>query len=166
MFRIRHELKLSFETPLRVAVSVVEPLAPTGVVAVVRASFGGGLVCISKGPNMAYVLPDGMQCHVAISYVDAEGNPAQVDGAIHWESSNTECADVFVASDAETTTATIRAKTLGTTQISARADADLGDGVKEIVTTMDIEVVAGEAVAGSISPTGAPEPIPVVDHRT
>jgi hypothetical protein len=41
---------------------------------------------------------------------------------------------------------------------TATADADLGEGVSEIVCTMDVEVVAGTAVVGTITPTGEPQP--------
>ena len=39
----------------------------------------------------------------------------------------------------------------GPVQFKATFDADLGDGVKELVALADLEVVAGEAVAGTIS---------------
>jgi hypothetical protein len=48
---------------------------------------------------------------------------------------------------------------LGTAQVVATADVDLGAGVQSLITTMDITVVAGQAVAGTISPTGPAEPI-------
>ena len=48
---------------------------------------------------------------------------------------------------------------LGRTQVSAKADADLGEGVRELLTICDIMIVAGEAVAGSIQPAGEQEPI-------
>jgi hypothetical protein len=40
-------------------------------------------------------------------------------------------------------------------QITATADADLGAGVRNLVTVCDITIVAGEAVAGTIAPIGA-----------
>jgi hypothetical protein len=165
MLRIhhRHDINLRFVTPLKLVVFDPEhpqPPEPPGPVALVTARLDGGFAFTAKGPTMAYVLPDGMQTKLSISYVDAEGNPASVDGAIHWESANPNIVDVFTDSDDDTTHATVQAKTLGTTQVVARADADLGDGTREIITTLDVEVVAGEAVAGTITPTGAPEPIP------
>jgi len=48
----------------------------------------------------------------------------------------------------------------GQIQITATADADLGAGVRNLVTVCDIQIVAGEAVAGTISPVGAPTPKP------
>jgi hypothetical protein len=31
--------------------------------------------------------------------------------------------------------------------------------VRELITTMDVEIVAGEAIAGTITPVGEPQPI-------
>jgi hypothetical protein len=159
---IKHDLQLSFATPLRVQL-VEPPPEPSGSV-YVTTELDGGFTMTAKGQHMAYVLPDGKQVGVTISYTDAEGHPTNVDGAVHWESSNPNVVDVFTATDGATS-ATVRAKDLGTCQVVARADADMGDGVREIITTFDVEVVAGEAVAGTIAPTGEPQDIPVVDHR-
>jgi len=113
----------------------------------------------ARGEDMAYTLPDGNQVRVKISYVDNQGNPAKVDGDVSWESSDTTIATVNA--DVDTKNAVVSATgTIGQMQIVARADADLGEGIRELITTMDVEVVAGEAVAGTIEPVGASEPIP------
>ena len=49
---------------------------------------------------------------------------------------------------------------IGQVQVTATADADLGAGVRNIVTPLDIVVVAGEAMSGAITPVGPAEPIP------
>jgi hypothetical protein len=43
--------------------------------------------------------------------------------------------------------------------VSASADVDLGTGVKQLVTTADIGLVAGEAVSGTIQPVGDAVPV-------
>ena len=43
---------------------------------------------------------------------------------------------------------------IGDCQISCKADADMGEGVRELVTLLDVTVVGGEAVAGTITPVG------------
>jgi hypothetical protein len=48
---------------------------------------------------------------------------------------------------------------LGQAQVTATADADLGSGARNIMTVADIQVVSGEAVAGTIQPVGEAEPI-------
>jgi len=108
---------------------------------------------------MAYSLPAGMQVQVQVSYVDANGNPATVDGLVSWGAS--DAATVAVVVDAsDSTLATVQAiGGLGQAQVTATADADLGAGTKPLVTLMDVTVVAGEAVAGTISPVGEPSDI-------
>jgi hypothetical protein len=109
-----------------------------------------------KEDHMAYNLPDGKKVTVQVAYVDAKGNPAKVDGDVAWSSSGNGIA--MVTADAtDTTKAVIQSSSLGQAQITAKADADLGAGVRELLTMFDVEVVAGEAVAGTIAPVGPPE---------
>ena len=121
----------------------------------------GAFTITARGQDMAYTLPDGFQVRVKISYVDAQGNPAFVDGDIEWASSDINIAtvEVDVDDDSEAVVSAAVGGTIGQVQITARADADLGTGVRELITTMDVEVVAGEAVAGTIAPLGSAEPI-------
>lgn len=108
---------------------------------------------------MAYTLPNGFEVAVQVTYIDKSGNPATVDGNVTWASSDETIAIVDVGTD--TTTSTVASVgTLGTAQITATADADLGEGTRNLITTFDVTVVAGEAVAGTIAPTGAATPIP------
>src|SRR5215471_12416418 len=131
--------------------------APSAVCRI-RSTYGM-FTTYSEGWRMAYVLPDGMQVAVEVTYVDADGNPAVVDGVVGWISSNDAIATVTSTGPTAATIAATKGGTLGTAQITASADADLGSGSKELLTTFDVNVVAGEAVAGTISPTGAPTPI-------
>jgi hypothetical protein len=109
---------------------------------------------------MAYTLPVGKQVEVQVSYVDAAGNPAAVDGLVAWDSSDQSVVDVLV-DDNDSTLATVRAEGgVGNCQVTATADADLGAGTRSLVTTMDVTCVAGEAVAGTIAPVGEPVDIP------
>ena len=71
---------------------------------------------------------------------------------------NPEIADIEVDPD-DGTICKVIPRGLGRTQVSAKADADLGEGVRELLTVCDIMIVAGEAVAGSIQPAGEQEPI-------
>ena len=48
---------------------------------------------------------------------------------------------------------------IGQVQVTATADVKLGPEVKNLVTPCDIEIVAGEAVAGTIQPIGDQQPI-------
>jgi hypothetical protein len=112
----------------------------------------------AKGNHMAYTLPNTHEVQVQVAYVDAKGNPATIDGDVTWGSSDNNIATVTV--DADTTRCKVTpAANIGNVQITATADADLGEGTRELITTMDVTVVAGEAVAGTITPAGAPTPI-------
>ena len=108
---------------------------------------------------MAYKLPNDHAIQLKVSYVDAKGNPAPVDGDVAWASSDETIARVTVGDDT-TACMVYPGDQIGQAQISATADADLGEGVVELITTGTIEVVAGQAVAGTIEPVGDPIPIP------
>src|SRR5215831_20038369 len=117
----------------------------------------GAFTITARGEGMAYTLASGMQVHLKVSYVDAAGNPAAVDGPVQWSSSDTTVASVSAESD---TTALVKTVgPVGQVQISATADVDLGAGVKELITPMDLTVAAGEAVAGTVEPVGPAEPV-------
>jgi len=112
------------------------------------------------GEDMAYTLGSRMQVEVKVSYVDAAGNEAQVDGPVQWSSSNPAVVEVAV-DPGDSMVAMVRAVgPVGNVQVIAAADADLGEGTRNLVTPMDVTVVAGEAVTGTISPAGPAEPIP------
>jgi hypothetical protein len=120
----------------------------------------------AKGDSMAYTLPADKDVRVRVSYFDASGNPAAVDGEVMWDSSNEQIVKV-VADTADTTQAIVSpgGGVLGTAQVSATADADLDEGLREVVCTMDVTIVAGEAVIGRIEPVGEPGEIPHAEPR-
>jgi hypothetical protein len=113
---------------------------------------------------MAYTLPADKTVKLQIAYFDGAGNPATIDGAVAWESSNPLIADVqslpVQQGAAGSVVQLVPGEDIGNCQISARADADLGTGVRELVTLLDVTVVGGEAVTGTITPVGEPEPKP------
>jgi len=113
----------------------------------------------ARGNQMAYSLPADHFVKVQVSYVDADGNPAAVD-AIAWSSSPPEIISALVDSTDPSICSVTPVGPAGNAQVTATADADLGTGVTALVTIMDITVVAGQAVSGTITPVGPPEPIP------
>ena len=96
-----------------------------------------------------FTLPDDKVANGAITYVDAKGNPAKVDGVPAWSSSDD--AVIAVAQAADGMSAVITPMGLGTAQVRIEADADLGSGVVSLVTLGDVEVIAGTAVAGVLT---------------
>lgn len=117
------------------------------------------MILTARGDNMAYKLPNDHTVKVKVSYVDAKGNPAAVDGDVTWDSSNDAIISVMEEGSDTTQVQLIPGPTLGQAQVSATVDADLGEGIKELITIMNVEVVAGSAVTGTIEPVAAPEPI-------
>lgn len=118
-----------------------------------------GFTITAKGQGMAYKLPNDKLIRVKVAYVDSHGNAATVDGDPTWESSDENIVTIEVDPEDAMQAKITPVGQAGQAQISVTADADLGNGIKEIITTADIDVVAGEAVAGTISPVGEPEPI-------
>jgi hypothetical protein len=118
-----------------------------------------GFIIRIEGDHVMYVLPVDHQVTMEVSYVDASGNPVKVDGAVAWVSSDPAIAGVVVDAEDSAICSVVPNGPVGQVQITATADADLGAGVRSLVTVADIEVVAGEAVAGTIQPLGEAQPI-------
>ncbi len=114
---------------------------------------------------MPFLLTTDQKTNVSFSVSDRYGNPATIDGAPRWESSDPGVA--FVAPSEDGLSADIvTAGRLGPCQITVRCDADLGDGIRELPGVLDVDVVGGEAVMialtpGPATPKDADEPAPV-----
>jgi hypothetical protein len=120
----------------------------------------------AESEHIMYTLPVDHTVLMQVSYTDAKGNPATIDGDVTWESSDANIVTVEVDTADSSICRAIPVGTVGQVQITASCDADLGAGVRELITTCDIETVGGEAVAGSIQPVGEPEPLaPHVEHH-
>jgi hypothetical protein len=117
----------------------------------------GGVVITAKGTHMAYTLPIDKLIVVQVGYTDAKGNKAIVD-SVTWSSSNGLVLTTQDAGDQTICTLTPQGE-VGSCQVTADADADLGEGVRHLLTLFDITLVGGEAVAGTIVVTADPQPI-------
>ncbi len=105
-------------------------------------------------------LTNTQQCPIAVSGVDKKGNPAELDSVI-FTSSDPSVATVEPdpSDPGNQNKALVKAVAAGTAQINVTADADLGDGTTELTGTLDLTVVAGQAVGFEIK-TGTPEEQP------
>lgn len=101
------------------------------------------------------VLTDVQKVSLSISPVSAAGNPASIDGVPTWSTSDDTVLTLEVAEDGLSAVAFTTGK-LGTAQVSVVADADLGEGVKELTGVLDVEVKASEAVSLELN-AGTPE---------
>jgi hypothetical protein len=157
-----HRLEIAFVNPLQIKVEAQIAIgAPTGK-QFLAITLGNFVVKI-EGAYVMYTLPIGMAVKMQVSYVDAAGNPAAVD-AVSWASSNDAVLKVLTDASDNTICVVHPVGALGQVQVVATADVDLGDGVRELMTVADINIVAGEAVAGTISPVGEPSPIEPTQH--
>ena len=103
-----------------------------------------------RSADMALILTDVQKVTLSVSFVDAKGNPATVDGAPVWSVSDANVLSVTAAADGLSADV-LTVGPLGTAQVSVTADADLGEGVKSLVGTLDVQVVGSEAVAIAIT---------------
>jgi hypothetical protein len=151
-------VEIVFTNPLKLMEVVEQPLGHTSITVQFEQ-----FTITAKGDIM-YTLPVDHRVLMQVAYTDAKGNPATIDGDVTWESSDASIIAVDVDPTDSTICAAVPVGTIGQAQITATCDADLGDGVRELITLCDIEVVGGEAVTGSIQPLGEPAPIGQVDH--
>lgn len=94
---------------------------------------------------------------LTIEIKDKFGNAAQVDGAPAWSLTDPALGALVV--DASGMSAEFTpAGTVGTLQVQVSADADLGEGVKTILGSLDLELLSGEAVTVAIA-AGTPSDV-------
>lgn len=157
----------------RVRINVDPPPDPQACVLVkLTARLDRFITSHTGATRIMYTLPADKQVLLQVEYVDKNDNPASVDGAVEWSSSDEEIAKVnpfTVAPHAGAAPSNVPLNgvvmlvpgtKLGTCQITVKADADLGEGVRELVTLLDVNVVGGEAVKGTITPAGEQVAVP------
>jgi hypothetical protein len=88
------------------------------------------------------------KCNVSIQPVDVKGNPAAVDGGPLWSVSADGVVTLSPAADG--LSCVISGLAPGSVQVNVTADADLGEGVRSITGTLDVTVIAAEAVGFTI----------------
>lgn len=98
-----------------------------------------------------------------VEFKDAQGNPAQVDGLPKWAVTDEAAATLEVAADGMSATL-IPSGPISAFKVQVQADADLGEGVKEILGSLDIEMLGGEAVSVNIT-AGEPVDKEVVEAK-
>ena len=104
---------------------------------------------VIKGDLTTMIITDSQEVDLSIQPVDAKGKPAQVEGAPAWVSSDPLVVAIVPSADGLSCVAKA-GDNLGHAQVSVSADADLGTGVRTIAGTLDVDVVAGEAVSLSV----------------
>lgn len=96
------------------------------------------------------------KCLVTLAVTDRGGNPASFDAPPVWESSS---AALTVTPEADGMSATLVSGDVveAAVLVSVHGDADLGDGVREIIGSLVVNLTAGEAQFVQLQ-AGTPEP--------
>lgn len=93
---------------------------------------------------------------LSVSFKDASGNVAAVDGAPEWAVTDASLAELVVSPDGMSAVLSPLGP-VGALKVQVKVDADLGEGVKVILGELDVDVLGGEAVTVEIA---AGEPVP------
>jgi hypothetical protein len=103
-------------------------------------------------------LTDMQKVKIGIQPVDGAGNPAPIDRLPTWAigGANPEVLTAEVSADG-LSCQVVTVGPLGSAQVQVSADADLGEGIVPIAGTLDIDVVASQAVTLAVT-AGVPEP--------
>jgi hypothetical protein len=91
------------------------------------------------------IINDIQKVNLTVEALNAAGNPAPVDGAPVWSTSDPNIVSLVIAPDGFSAVA--HSVSLGVATITVTADADLTAGVRAISTAMVIQVVPAEAVS-------------------
>ena len=105
---------------------------------------------------MALILTDEQKVGLTVSFTTAAGNAATVDGVPTWVSSDETILTVADIGADGMSCSILTVGPVGTAQVSVTADADMGEGTRQITGLLDIEVRAAEAVSANIA-AGEPE---------
>lgn len=100
---------------------------------------------------MASTMQAGSRATVSVEWKDSAGHTVKVDGPTVWDSSAPGIVECKVATGNPSIANLFAPGPVGTAQIQATADADLGEGKKAVTAMIDINVIAGEAVGGDIT---------------
>jgi hypothetical protein len=139
------DLNITFATPL---VLVHQP-APAPLRAIFTYTTGG---LSATGENMSSQMQVGSYATVSVEWKDEGGNTVNVEkGTVAWSSSDPATVQISPATGNPAIANLYAPGPVGKVQIHATGDADLGQGVKTVTATYDVEVIEGEAVGGEIT---------------
>jgi hypothetical protein len=106
-------------------------------------------------------LPANASATVEATFINANGLAVEVQGEVTWASSNESIVRVEADDEDDTMASLTAGPSAGSATVTAKADADLGEGVREVTATLDVVVIArGEAVGGEITPVGIDQGLP------
>lgn len=107
-----------------------------------------------SGPSqvsaMMFEMTDSQQVKVTVAAVDKKGKAARVADPV-WSSTDDTVA-VVTQDSTDPLSALVVAGNPGVAQVKCTADADLGDGVRNVEATLDLSITGGAAVGFTITP--------------
>jgi hypothetical protein len=104
-------------------------------------------------------LPANQSATVEVAFINANGVVVETQGPVQWFSTVPGVATVTPDPDDDHLATITAGPSAGNTNISAVADADLGEGVRNVEAVLELIVIArGEAVGGEITPVGIDMP--------
>jgi hypothetical protein len=107
-------------------------------------------MAITGEDHMAYTLPNDKTVDVAVTYADAHGNEVNLpQGNVSWTSSDETIVTVAVNATDDQLCSVQPVGPVGNVQINCTGKNTDGS---DIIALMDITVVAGAAVTGTIAP--------------
>ena len=112
-----------------------------------------------KETIMALTITDTQTDTLTIQPQERRGNPASLDGAPTWTSSDPAMLSVTPSADGMSAEVSAVGP-LGTATVTVTADADLTEGRAELTGTLDVTIVAGTASQITMTP-GTPTEQPV-----
>jgi hypothetical protein len=124
------------------------PVGPAVTARIVLKRNGIEIVPVMHGGKSMNLLREGEKVSAVVEFMSAAGSPAKVDGVPVWNNSDETVGTLIVAADG--LSIEYLALVAGVAQLSMTADADLGEGVRPIVATADIQVEPGEAASARI----------------
>lgn len=149
-------------TDTRLEISFVSPLTlvhqpgpePEGTRAVFSFTTGG---LTATGELMSNQMQAKTYATCSVEWKDAGGNTVSVEGgSVAWASSDPKIVNATVATGNPAIANLFAPGPIGKVVVQATGDADLGQGVKTVTATIEVEVITGEAVGGEITFTQTP----------
>lgn len=139
-----HDLACCLEAPARGRIVPVIGLVREQTAAVAPTPQYKGWPLVGE-TLMALSMTDNQYVTLTPVFVGKKGNPGVVDGIPVWLVDNPNVLALEPAADGKSCKVS-SVGPLGSAKVSLTADADLGEGVKEIAGTFDFDIVASAAV--------------------
>jgi hypothetical protein len=104
---------------------------------------------VEGNQTMSITLTDSQQVEVTVSFVDAKGNPAAIDGLPAWDVSDP--ALLAIRPNVDQYGALILAVgPLGHAQVTVEADVEIGAEIETITGILEVDIIGGKAVTAAL----------------